>query len=295
MDTEIREIEFEIKIDFKPGDGDPARVFKAMSGLVDAFQSLDSHLAASFDVSLNASLVLDEIQAGSIKARFRDVIEGVPDEALRDGEWKKIIGYFLLKSKYAVLEWLKDRNEIAHREDVRVLEDEIKRIAEETNLKQLPAYSAPKAEVLLSDIHSVQESLSNLLEDDAATYRYGSSEIPFNRELSISNEIVREVLTKEVVKSSGKRVVKVKKPDYLGQSMWALQYDGRAIEAKITDLDWLAKFQSRVEDVRPGDSLSVMLYEEISYGYEGEVVHRHYEVENVYEVIRPPVQGSIRF
>lgn len=295
METEIFYNEFEIKIDFKPGDGDPARVFKAMSGLVDAFQALDSHLAASFDVSLNASLVLDEIQAGSIKARFRNVIEGVPDEALRDGEWKRIFGYFLLRSKYAVLEWLKDRNEITHREDVRVLESEITKIAEETNLKQLPAYSAPKAEVLLSDIHSVQESLSNLLEEDRATYRYGSNEIPFNRELNISNEIVREVLTKEVVKSSGKRIVKVKKPDYLGLSMWAFQYDGRAIEAKITDLDWLAKFQSRVEDVRPGDSLSVMLYEEISYGYEGEIVHRHYEVEKVYDVIHPPVQGEIRF
>lgn len=295
MDIDRLENEFEIKIDFRPGDGDPARVFKTMSGLIDAFQSLDSHLASSFDISFSASLVLDEIEAGSIRAKFRDVVEGLPDEALKNGEWKKIIGHFLLKSKYAILDWLNGRNEINHREDVRVLEGELTRIAEETNLKQLPAYSAPKAEVLLSDIHAVQESLSNLSEGDGATYRYGRYEIPFNRDLSISNEIVRDVLTKEVVKSSGKRVVKVKKPDYLGQSMWALQYDGRAIEARIGDLDWLAKFQSRVLDVRPGDSISVMLYEEISYGYEGEVVHRHYEVENVYEVIRPPVQSDIRF
>lgn len=295
MDTDILENEFEIKINFKRGDGDPARVFKTMSGLIDAFQALDSHLASSFDVSLTASLVLDEIESGSIRAKFRDVIEGLPDEALKNGDWKKVLGHFLLKSKYAILEWLKDRDEIAHREDVRVLEGKLMQIAEETDLKQLPAYTAPKADILLSDIHAVQESLSNLQEEDGATYRYGRNEIPFNRELIISEEIVRDVLTKEVIKSSGKRIVKVKKPDYLGQSMWALQYDGRAIEAKITDLIWLTKFQHRDEDVRPGDSLSVMLYEEISYGYEGEVVHRHYEVETVFEVIRPPFQTGIQF
>lgn len=105
----------------------------------------------------------------------------------------------------------------------------------------------------------------------------------------------RGSLTKEIVKSSGKRVVKVKKPDYLGKSMWGLQYDGRAIEAKIVDLDWLARFQSRQIDVRPGDSLRVILYEEISYGYDNEVVHRHYEIEKVDDVIRPPSQNKIAF
>jgi hypothetical protein len=287
--------DFEISIDFKRGEGDPSRVFQTMSGLINSFQSIDTHLASSFDVKLDASLVLDEIESGSIKAKFRDVIQGLPDEALQNSEWKKIIGHFLLKSKYIILEWLSERTEITHREDVRVLENQLLKAAEDTDLKQLPAYAAPSAEILLSDIHAIQGSLENLSEEDVATYRYGDSKVEFNRDLSISNEIVRDVLTKEVVKSSGKKIVKVKKPDLLGQSMWALQYDGRAIEAKITDSSWLAKFQSRIEEIKPGDSLSVMLYEEISYGYEGEIVHRHYEVENVYEVISPPSQTSISF
>ena len=295
MDTEIFENEFEISIDFKRGEGDPARVFKTMSGLIDSLQSLDSHLSSSFDISLNASLVLDEIETGSIKAKFRDVIEGIPDEALKEAEWKKILGHFLLKAKYAVLNWLKDRDSIQHRDDVRVLEGELLKIAEETNLKYLPAYSAPTAEVLLSDILLIQKSLESLNEEDKATYKYGENQVSFNRELNISNEIVREVLTKEIVKSSGERIIKVKKPDYLGQSMWAFQYDGRSIEAKISHSDWLQNFQSRTIDVKPGDSLKVMLYEEISYGYENEIVHRHYEVENVYEIIRPPSQGKIGF
>jgi len=268
--------------------GDPTRAFKAMSGLIESFQSLDSHLLSSFDVLLSTSIVLDEVEAGSIKAKLRDVIEGIPDEALKNSEWKKIIGHFLLKGKYIVLDWLKERNEISSRDDVRLLENRLQEAAEETDVKLLPAYAAPSAERLLSDIHSIQESLGYLDDEDVASYEYDGNTVPLNKELDISSEVVRDVLTKEVVKTSGERVLKVKKPDYLGSSKWQFKYDGRAIEAKITDSDWLRMFQSRKEDVRPGDSLRVLLYEEISYGYDGEVVHRHYEIEKVYEVIRPP-------
>ena len=292
---EAKELEFEILINFERGKGDPARIFKAMSGLIESFESINAHLAGTYDNSLNATLVLDDIESGSIKARFRDFIEGLPDEALKEAEWKKIMGHFLLKSKYKILEWLSERDEVVDREELRVLEGELVKVAEETDLKLLPAYAAPRPEVLLSDIHSVQESLAYLEDEDSASYSYEGKVIEFNKDLNISNEIVREVLTKEVVSSSSEKIIKVKKPDYLGQSMWAFQYDGRAIEAKITDQDWLTEFQSRLTEIKPGDSLRVILYEEISYGYEQEIVHRHYEVESVKEIIRPPRQNKIGF
>ncbi len=295
MEEENNNFDFELKIDFVRGEGDPTRPFKAMSGLIESFQSLDSHILSSFNISLSTSLVLDEIESGSIKARLRDIIQGIPDEALRNSEWKKIIGHFLLKAKYIVLEWLKERNNIESRDDVRVLENRLKEAAEDTDLKLLPAYVSPSAEVLMNDIHHIKESLEHLEENDFALYEYDGHSLPINKDFDISNEVIREVLTKEVIKSSGEKILKVKKPDYLGTSKWQFKYDGRAIEAKVTDSEWLEKFQSRNEDVRPGDSLKVMLYEEISYGFDGEVVDRRYEIEKVYEVIRPPIQGKIGF
>ena len=286
---------FEVIIDFERGNGDPTRVFRTMSDLIRAFESLDEHLLSSFDVAFTTSLVLDEVETGSLKARFRDLIEGVPDEALKDGEWKKVLGHFLLRAKYAILAWLNSQDRSVSRESVRELEEDIARIAEDTNIKQFPAYGAPRAEVLLSDIRSIQESLGNLEENDSVAYEYEGQSILFNPNLEISSEIVRDVLTKEVIRHSSKQVVKVKKPDYLGQSMWSFQYAGHSIDAKISHTDWLYDFQKRAIDVRPGDSLRVLLYEETSYGYEQEVVHCHYEIEKVYEVIRPPSQGRIDF
>jgi hypothetical protein len=287
--------DFEITIDFTAGEGDPSRVFRAMSGLIDAMKSFDAHLAEAFDSSLDATLVLEEVSAGSVRAKLRNVIIGVPDEALKDGDWKKLMGHFLLRGKYILLKWLDETPKLEHRDDIRVLEGELLSAAEETNLKQLPAYAPPRAEVLLSDIQAIQRSMAVLEEQDTACYSYDDKTIEFNRDLSVSEEIVREVLTREILKQAGTRIVKVKKPDYLGQSMWGLQFDGRAIDAKISDSDWLDRFQSRQIDVRPGDSLKVTLYEEISYGYDGEVVHRHYEVEKVHETIRPSRQGGMAF
>jgi len=286
---------FEIVIEFSPSEGDPARIFKTMSGLIDSFKEIDHHLTASIDTSLEATLLLENVENGSLKARFRNFVEGVPDEALQDGDWKKILGHFLLRSKKTILEWCNERDKISDRESVKALEGELVKIAEQTNIKTLPAYSPISSETLLSDIRNVQESLEPLTENDRAIYQYGSESIEFNRDLEISNEIVREVLTREIVKSSCERIIKVKKPDYLGQSMWAFVNDGRTIEAKITDDSWLRKFQRRSFDVKPGDSVRVVLYEEISYGYEGEIVHRHYEIEKVYEVIKPPKQGGMGF
>jgi len=286
---------FEICINFESGSGDPSRIFKAMSGLIDAIQALDSHLAASFDIALTTTLVLDEIESGSIKARLRNLISGIPDEAIKDGDWKKILGIYLLKAKYAILDWTNEKESIENRSDVQLLEAELLRLAEETDIRNLPAYMPPNAETLLSDVYMVQESLGNLSENDSATYQYRDNAIKFNKDLNISNEVVREVLTKEVIEISGKRILKVKKPDYLGQSMWAFQLENRAIEAKVTDRIWLQKFQNRGEDVRPGDSLRVLLYEEVSYGYEGEIIHHHYEVKTVEQIIRPPSQRNISF
>lgn len=285
--------EFSLTIDFTPGEGDPARAFKAMSGLVDAMRSLDGHLVSMVSVTLEADLVLDDVESGSIRAKFRDLILGIPDEALKDGDWKKLLGAFLVKAKYVILKWVDGKKAISDRKEVEALEQELVTLAEKTDLKRLPAYAPPDTYAVLSDIAAIQESLSYLEGADTATYTYEMTSIRLNRELTLSDNVVREVLTKEILSSVVKRVLKVKKPDFLGQSMWAFHHDGRAIDAKISDSAWLVRFQARQFDVKPGDALRVELKEDIFYGYEGEVVHREFEVLRVLEVIKPPTQGNL--
>lgn len=285
MDTNRDDLGFEVTIAFAPGEGDPSRVFRTMGGLIDALAELDRHLIAPISTTLGARLVLEDIERGSLKARLRAVVDDLPDDALKEGHVGRIVGHYLLKAKHSVLRWCADKNTIESRDDVKALEAQLVQVALETDLRRIPAYAPLRSEILLGDVRNIQEALTHLAPADQAEYRSVDGATRFNKELVLSDDVVRNVLTREVLSSEGERLVKVKKPDYLGQSMWVFKYEGHSIEAAIVDAGWLTDFQSRRVVLQPGDSLKVLLNEQVHYGYDNEVVHRHYEVVRVIAVV----------
>jgi len=286
-------VDFDIRIEFARGEGDPTRVFRSMAGLIDAFQRIDSHLAPMLGASVRTSLVLQDIEAASLKSRLRTVIEAIPDEPLKQGEIKKLVGHFLLQGKHKILDWCGGRTEISTREEVKLLEADLSKLAHDTDIKLLPAYAPIDTPALLSDISAVNDAMSPLEKRDQATFASIEGKSSFNPELVVSSEVIREIVTKERLENTGDRILKVKKPDYLGSSKWTFKYGMLTIEAKICDESWLDRFQKGQVDLGPGDSLRVTLYEEVSYGYDNEVVHTEYEVRKVAGVVRGPKGNQI--
>lgn len=289
--SELEDI-IEIRIDFQRGEGDPSRVFNAMSGLIESTQHLDTHLSATISTKVSTSLVLQDVEADSLTAKLRTIIEEIPDEALKNGSIKKVIGHFLHKAKHKVIDWCSRRDQIKDRDEVKQLESSIHKLAEESEVKLLPAYAPVEISALLSDITSINTALEYLLEKDKATFNSSEGQSEYNQKLVISDTIVRDLLTRESIITEAKRILKVKKPDYLGLSKWVFRYAKHLIEAKILDEEWLNNFQERQVSVQPGDSLRVVLNEEISYGYDNEIVHICYEIIKVLEVI--PAQKYIQ-
>ena len=257
-----------------------------MAGLIESMQLLDAHLALSIGVDVRTSLVLQDVEAASLKAKLRSVVEAVPDEPLKSGDVKKLIGHFLLRAKHKVLDWCNDRNAISSREEVKQLESEIQILAEQSDVKLLPAYASIETATILSDIAAIKDALNYLGAQDRATFQSSEGVSSYNPELVVSDNVVRELVTRETLASAGERILKVKKPDYLGTSKWGFKYAGHMIEAKVADEAWLKRFQNNQENVQPGDSLRVRLREEIAYGYDNEIVHMEYEVLEVLGVIR---------
>jgi len=258
--------------------------------LIESVQAIDSHLGACLGATVRTSLVLEDIETASLKSRLRTVIEAIPDEPLKHGDIKKLIGHYLLKGKHKILDWCNGREEIATREEVKQLEHELHVLAEETNIKQIPAYTQINTATLLSDIAEIKAALNYLGAKDHATMSSSEGFSNYNKRLEVSDQIVREIVTRETLASTSERIIKVKKPDYLGQSRWVFKYSGHMIEAKISDRDWLNKFQSQSERLQPGDSLKALLREEVSYGYDSEIVQTDYEVVKVIGVI-PGLSG----
>lgn len=285
----------EIRINFERGTGDPTRIFRTMTGLIEATQSLDSHLAVSVGSSVRTSLVLQDIEASSLKAKLRAVVNSLPDEALKNGEIKKVIGHYLLSAKHKVLDWCDERDEIRSRSEVVKLQSDIHALAESSDVKLLPAYAPVELPTLLSDITTIREAMSHLSVNDDASFSSANGLSKFNPRLVVSGVVFRELVVRDVISARGERILKVKKPDYLGMSKWEFKYGGHAIEAKLLDQAWLSRFQSSQELVRPGDSLRVVLREEVAYGYDGEIVHTEYEILKVLGILPGPlgVQGEI--
>jgi hypothetical protein len=283
--------EIEIRVSFERGVGDPTRVFRTMTGLIESAQTLDSHLALSIGASVRTSLVLQDVEAASLKAKLKTVVESLPDEALKEGEVKKVIGHFLVAAKHKILDWCGERTEITSLEEVKQLQSDVHKLAEQSDVKLLPAYAPLEIPTLLADITAVHQALSYLAANDEATLSSSEGQSKYNAAFEVSQTIVQELVTREKIASKGERIVKIKKPDYLGTSKWEFKYADRAIEAKILHKEWLQRFQTNQISLNPGDSLRVILSEEVSYGYDSEIVQTDYEVLEVLDIL-PGLRAS---
>lgn len=291
-----------VKVEFQPGSPDPTRVFRAMAQLINALGTLDAALATSVGADIKPTVLLEGIDTGSLRAWLRDKIDTLDDEDVRDLNWKRMVGSFLVKGKRAVVRLLSDRRTISSRDEIRALQAEVMTIAEETGVTSLPTYTAVPPNKLLKAASDLAAAVGHLSDTDRASFLSDDGEIPISPNFAITVEAVEMLLTRETIPSDAEMILKVKKPDYLGTSMWEFRHDQHPIAAKILDIAWLRRFQSREEHVRPGDSIRARVHTEVKYGYNSEVVAVHHEVIEVLAVIPydrdmqipllPPPSGS---
>lgn len=89
----------------------------------------------------------------------------------------------------------------------------------------------------------------------------------------------------EIIISQSEMILKIKKPDYLGDSKWEFRHRKETINAKITDNDWLAKFRDRQISLKPGDSIRANVEIEVKYDFDREVNSINHTITKVLEVI----------
>ena len=276
---------YEVKISFLQHSTNPSRIFSSMSELIQTFEHLDKDLLNAFGVRIETTLLLEEVQTSSLKTILRAAITSIDDEALRDGDWKKAVGRFLLQGKYKILEFLADKKEITDRQQILALEDELNRLAEKTDIKRIPSYTPIPTRVLLYNIGHLTKALGYLQPEDKSFYIIDQHQVRLNQDFLFNQESVEDLLTKETRITKEDTTVHVKKPDYLGSSMWDIKFRGHVVAAKIEDHVWLERFQNRLEDVRPGDGLFVTLEIQVMYGFQNEEVATHFRVTKVHSIV----------
>lgn len=280
----MNDADFAIYIDFDKMSHKPQRVFQTASALITAFEKLDKSLCESISSNIKPILMLEEIETGSLKIWLKNKLETIDDDAIKELDWKKLVGSYLVKAKYACISWMnKDEK---NKDSLVALSQDIRQIAQDTDIHYLPYYKAPAINDLVSGIQEISNAKDYLDKNDKLKFVSQETAIDFELSISWTPDKFTEFLTKEIIKYSDiPMILTVKKPDYLANSMWELRHGKKTIFAKIEHSSWLKDFQERKIDVRPGDALKCLVEQEFSYGYDNELVGEKYLITNVEKVL----------
>lgn len=280
------EVDFCIKIDFEKKSDNPTRIFRTITELLDSFHQLDLDLVHSIDTKIEPTLLLEDIEVGSLKVWLTSTLSSIDDEGLKTLEWKKIVGEYLVRAKYLFINFLSDKQTINSRNQIKSLESDLNKLAKETDVKSLPIYRPIPQTSLVKNIKTLTSSLRHLKHSDKATYiSLEGKEAEFNLTFKVDEDNFNKLLVREEIPSTNTMILKVKKPDYLGESMWDFKHGETPYQAKILDKPWLKKFQDREVEVKPGDALRVTIESIAQYGFENEVIDYKHSILKVHEVI----------
>lgn len=105
-------------------------------------------------------------------------------------------------------------------------------------------------------------------------------------EFKLSPESIEELSVQEVLVQENVLIMKVKKADFLGDSMWEFRFGDRNIVVKISDKEWLEKFQTNRIVVQPGDAIRGLVKISHKYDTEHNLIGYGYDLLSVVEVIK---------
>lgn len=276
--------DFSFLIDFKKGEGSASRIFSAMQEFIKTCETFDKDLLASVDSKIKPLMLLEDIRAHSLRAYLRNVLTAVDDDTIKEGDWSKIAGTFLVKAKHLALEWLERGDK-----DINILSSEINELSRETTIRKIPMNTPVENKTLIDAVKGFDRVKDHLHEQDKAAMISGENENEKRVELDISKRIdieeIEQLATREtIINTIPNMLLIVKKPDYLGESRWEFKHR-TSFFASIEDLEWLRQFQNREIDVRPGDSLRCRVRSEIMHGYNNTIIAERNFIERVIEVV----------
>ena len=108
-------------------------------------------------------------------------------------------------------------------------------------------------------------------------------------------EQIEDLLTAETIFSTSEMILKIKKPDYLGDSKWEFRHRKEAINARIEDAEWMNRFRNREIALKPGDSIKATVNIEVKYDFDREVTAVNHTITKIIEVIisKPNAQSNL--
>lgn len=277
---------FVIRVAYDRGAPHPERVFRAIDSIISALQDFDRTLLDSISTDIETSLVLDDVQAGSILIRLRNVLKTVDEDALAKADWKLVLGHYLRAGRNAFIEWVDDGERTGKKESFAALRTRFYDLAKQTGVKKMGDYAPVKARDIVDAAIRIDGALRQLAPRDRVTVESDDKVLDLLPGIDWTPELVADLTVKEMIQiPPSQMILIVKKPDYLSNAQWVFRYGRRRIEAKIEDEAWLKCFLAREIVIRPGDALRCTVACSVSYGVDNEPCSETHRILAVLDVV----------
>ncbi len=284
--TQIKENLYPIKIEYDPESEGPARLFHALADLIESFRKTDELLVSSIGGEIKVKQYLKTVEDGSIIAWIKSKIE-IPDQStLAQNPANNDIEGYLEKGKQIIVDSIKNTKSFRKKEDFEAIKAKLRENAEYSKVATDFTYKELDTINLASNMKSISDAAKKLNTNEKAfigdlTHK---TEIPQDTEIFIND--IRESFIAESIESEGEKILKIKRIDFIGESMWDFKFGNTPLSAKINDITWMENFHNRKINLYPGDALHVLLRTKSDYDKRGTLILEHNEVLKVLKIIQ---------
>lgn len=287
---DIHTSNFNLRLTFAKDTKDPSRLFRAIAKSIDAINACDSLIAKTIGREYKSEINLEDIEKGSIFVKFKQFITGEDSQPLNGKIDEAKAKEYINKSREATLGLVESGNFL--RDNVKDAINKIDEIASNTGLKDRLDYKEPDILEFAKAVNDITDSTKELSNDEEQI-EYSDDELQKEHkqivltksDSHIDLKDIEDSITETQLARKARLTIKIKRPDYLGDSKWEFKLGNVTIHAKILDEEWLSKFKKGKIPIPAGSSLLADVRIIHKYDKSSQLISETYEVINVVKII----------
>jgi hypothetical protein len=278
--------DFELDLIFE-AHKNPAIAFAQIAKMYEKLLSIDEQILYNIlpDAKLEYQLV--DLEYSSIKSKINQILKSVPDDILKDiTNPGKLIGHLLVYVKHRLIK-ATETNEIQSKEELEKITKDINR-----EIKKLSSESLIILEVnnyfVLNAVNDLIIEARKLKKTESFEYKSHVGNASIGNTSSVNMAKLLFELGGQTFEQQRIETLKLKSIDLLSdRACWKMIRQGKQIEIKIMDKEWLENYHNRKVIIQPNDFLKLDL--KIIYSTNSNNLKPiiHYEAIKIFEVIPP--------
>ena len=280
----VNEITREIRFEYSK-DKTPVDIFKEYTLMLSAFEKAEVEVAESISHSMKYRSSLEAVETGSIITKIKSWIEDDEPELGHEKLNEVDVQKYVSNGVKTIVENLsKDKN--ITKETIDKISSELDKLAENANVKNIFSYTPIQQKNLIDLSKSIKEATSNLVDGEKVYLTetgYDDLELPKRINIQVTeNDLTNNEKT---LGNETEQILKIKKPDYISDSVWELKFGKKFKKIKIEDSEWINKFLNKEIKLYPGDSIRCKVLTIDEYDDFGNLVNSKVSITKVLEII----------